>query len=556
MGTAIYLLKQYWKNTKGRRPLAVLTSLMMIVSFGLWLFQPLLFGAIINTIQNYQGAAAIDRIVFLAFLWVGIYLGFNTVYRLSEHFAVRLGYYAKAQYIARNYRKLTRLPLSWHADHHSGESINRVSRAADELEQMINWQWNYWEVSTGIVGSIAGLFYLNWKVASIALATTVVFYIIIGFIDRKIEKRLGEINEMRNRVSASLFDFVSNIRSIITLRMGERTAHEIDAKVEAARKPTIQAWGVLGQIKWAMFSISFMFLHAGIVVYFVLSDLYSATPIDLGMLTAIYLYLEKIGFANYEMAGAYNRMITQKAALRNAEIIEAAAEAPAPAKAPAKWKKFAAEGVKFSHSDGHGKDVICGADFCFKRGEKIALMGESGAGKSTLLTLLRGLNREKRGKMLIDGKSSRHGIGALSSITTLMLQDPEVFENTIRYNITMGLDYTDAEIARALRLSRFDQVIKKLPHGLETDIREKGVNLSGGERQRLALARNILSARDSDIILMDEITSSVDVENESLIYDALLSEFGDKTIIAAVHKPAMAAKFGRIVRIEKGAVLA
>jgi ABC-type multidrug transport system fused ATPase/permease subunit len=118
----------------------------------------------------------------------------------------------------------------------------------------------------------------------------------------------------------------------------------------------------------------------------------------------------------------------------------------------------------------------------------------------------------------------------------------------------MGLDYTEAEVKGALRISRFDEVLKKLPEGLKTDIREKGVNLSGGERQRLALARNILAAKDSEIVLMDEITSSVDVKNEALIYDALLREFKDKTIIAAVHKPAMAAKFQRIVRVKNGVV--
>ena len=95
-------------------------------------------------------------------------------------------------------------------------------------------------------------------------------------------------------------------------------------------------------------------------------------------------------------------------------------------------------------------------------------------------------------------------------------------------------------------------MLEKLPSGLQTDIREKGVNLSGGERQRLALARNILAAIDSDIILMDEPTSSVDMENEQEIYRGLFEFFKDKTIISSVHKLYLLSFFDTVIHIEKG----
>jgi ABC-type bacteriocin/lantibiotic exporter with double-glycine peptidase domain len=104
-------------------------------------------------------------------------------------------------------------------------------------------------------------------------------------------------------------------------------------------------------------------------------------------------------------------------------------------------------------------------------------------------------------------------------------------------------------------LARFDRVLAKLPSGLSTDIREKGVNLSGGERQRLALARNLLAAIDSDIILMDEPTSSVDMANEKAIYEGIMEYFKGKTIISSVHKTYLLACFGQIVKIDRGRIV-
>jgi len=554
MNTAIYLLKQYWKNAKGYRPLAAVIAALLFVSLSLWILDPLIFGEIINTVQHYSGQTAIERVIVLSLLWIGIYVVFNIMFRYAMYLASKLGYDIKAAYIARNYRKLSNLSLKWHADHHSGETISRVGRAADSLHDMAAYQEKYFDVAIQSVGSFVGLAYLNWKVALLAALIVAALYSLLSFFDRRMRSRMDEINNLQNRIYATLYDFVANMRSIITLRLGERTARELDAKVQAAKAPTVRTWGVLAQWKWITLSMSFMVLQTGTILYFVLTSLYAGETINLGMLTAMYIYLDKIGAANFGMTSLYNGMMKDKAAIENAQVVEEALDMLPACAAPESWQKFEASGIKFSHSGSHGKNVICNANFCFNRGEKIALMGESGAGKSTILMLLRGLAHNQAGSIFIDGRKRAGGLGALSARTTLMLQDPEVFEHTLRYNITMGLDYSDADVAKALRMSRFDQVLKKLPEGLQTDIREKGVNLSGGERQRLALARNILAARDSEIILMDEITSSVDVKNEALIYDALLREFKDKTIIAAVHKPAMAAKFQRIMRISAGAM--
>jgi ABC-type multidrug transport system fused ATPase/permease subunit len=192
----------------------------------------------------------------------------------------------------------------------------------------------------------------------------------------------------------------------------------------------------------------------------------------------------------------------------------------------------------------------------FKRGSRVALIGASGSGKSTLLAVLRGLyDPQPDVQLRIDGNASPdwHAVG---NHVTLFPQEPEIFENTIEYNITLGLPIPDAEVAEACRVARFDEVIHQLPKGLQAHIAEKGVNLSGGQKQRLALARGILAARESDLLLFDEPTSSVDPQTERAIYEQLFRQFSDKAVVSALHRLHLLPLFDYIYVMDNGRVVA
>jgi ABC-type multidrug transport system fused ATPase/permease subunit len=138
---------------------------------------------------------------------------------------------------------------------------------------------------------------------------------------------------------------------------------------------------------------------------------------------------------------------------------------------------------------------------------------------------------------------------------TLFPQEPEIFENTIAYNVTLGLPFTDEAIMKVCSGAQFNEVLKTLPDGLKTDIREKGVNLSGGQKQRLALARGILAAEESDLILLDEPTSSIDPVTEARIYENLFSEFSNKVIISSIHRLHLLAHFDYIYILDAGKII-
>ncbi len=190
-----------------------------------------------------------------------------------------------------------------------------------------------------------------------------------------------------------------------------------------------------------------------------------------------------------------------------------------------------------------------------RRGQAIALVGASGGGKSTLLNLLRGLDRPAHVNVLRDGQPAAGGLSYLSQATTLMPQDPEIFGDTVRFNIAFGMEASDAELHEAIRLARFDTVIERLPKGLDTNIAEKGINLSGGEKQRLALARGIFFAKDSGLILLDEPTSSVDAVNEQIIYRNLIQHFRSSCLVSSIHRLHLLELFDMIYLIDRGRIV-
>src|SRR5690606_24985415 len=144
---------------------------------------------------------------------------------------------------------------------------------------------------------------------------------------------------------------------------------------------------------------------------------------------------------------------------------------------------------------------------------------------------------------------------SIAGNVTLIPQEPEIFENSVWYNITLGLPFSHEEVMAACEAARFADVVHQLPNGLETHMQEKGVNLSGGQKQRLALARGILAARTSDIILMDEPTSSVDPRTEKLVYKNLFESFKGKAVISSLHRLHLLKDFDYVYILRNGSVV-
>ena len=203
-----------------------------------------------------------------------------------------------------------------------------------------------------------------------------------------------------------------------------------------------------------------------------------------------------------------------------------------------------------SYSSGN-TNILSDINIQIIKGERIAIVGETGSGKTTLVNIISGLYKNYTGHAYIDGnelkdiddKIIREKIGIVS-------QDAILFSGTIRYNITMGKDYTDQEVKNAAKLAMLDDFIESLPSGYDTAVGERGITLSGGQKQRIAIARIII--RNPEIIIFDDSTSNLDADTETQFLNAIKEFIAGKTTIVISHKLSSVMLAERAFVIEKG----
>lgn len=208
--------------------------------------------------------------------------------------------------------------------------------------------------------------------------------------------------------------------------------------------------------------------------------------------------------------------------------------------------------VSFSYDE--SKEVLKDVSFTAKQGEVTALVGASGSGKTSILRLISRLYDYGTGSILIDGKDIKNiSTDSLFAKVSIVFQDVTLFNTSIRENIRLGKETaTDEEVKRAAKLANCMDFIEKLPEGFDTPIGENGAELSGGERQRLSIARAFL--KDAPILILDEISASLDVDNEKKIQDSLNTLIKDKTVIIISHRLKSIENVDKIVVIDDGLV--
>lgn len=210
------------------------------------------------------------------------------------------------------------------------------------------------------------------------------------------------------------------------------------------------------------------------------------------------------------------------------------------------------ENVSFAYND--GEKVLENVSFTAKQGEVTALVGPSGGGKTTVSRLASRFWDADKGKITVGGMDiSKIAPESLLSLYSIVFQDVTLFNNTIMENIRIGKkDAGDDEVMRAAKFANCDEFAEKLPKGYNTMIGENGCELSGGERQRISIARAFL--KNAPIILMDEATSSLDVENETLIQSALSKLIKNKTVMVIAHRMRTVTEADKIVVLADGKV--
>lgn len=557
----ISLLKTAWKFSNEEKGRYVLIYVMFLAANIVVAMYPLWYGWFVNGLQK-------EGVNILSYAW--IYGGVYLVLKLSEwafHGPARIMERKLAFNISKNfmedlYHKVLHLPLEWHKEHHSGATINRIKKAYDALRGFYSNGFVYLYGFFKFLFSLIAIVYFSPLFGSIGVVLGIFTIWVITKFDKPFVKTLKEVNEGHHKVSSNLFDSLSNIVTVITLRLEKRMESGLMSKVKEMF-PAFHKNVVINEWKWFTAQILVAVIYVVITIGFIYQNWVPGELFLIGGLITMIGFVNQFTSVFYDIAGQYTQVMQYHTDVETAQIIvdeyDLQNQTAIENSLPSGWKSISIHNLNFVHpgSLGFGKrpNGLQGMNMRIQKGQKIALIGESGSGKSTLLALLRGLYRIKEGAQIIVDNNLELPLETIFETVTLLPQEPEIFENTIEYNITLGLPFTEGEINKVCKIAHFDEVIKGLPEGLKTPIQENGLNLSGGQKQRLALARGILAARSSNIILMDEPTSSVDPKTEIQLYQKTFKAFEGKSIISSLHRLHLLSFFDYIYILENGRII-
>ena len=552
------LIRAVWKNGQPWRRSIVAYYCAYVIAQAFLSLSPYAFGRTIDVLQHFT-PARLSEVIFWLIVGVAVFLLFWLFHgpaRIKERFvALRI----QQAFRVRIYEQLTQLPLKWHQDHHSGNIITRVNRSSTALYRFAGDQFIYIEIAVQLLASIGFLLWISLPVGLLSLLACAFTAVAIFMFDRKLIPLYEAENEIDNRVGAVVFDYISNMTTILTLRLGELTRTNLFKRIMAVW-PTFRKEVVLNEVKWFGMGLLLSTLDALILIAYIMYHLNTTGTIMIGTVVMIFRYQQDLSWVFYTLSNNYSELVRMDTDVKGLQPIlddiKRLAHEPQGMALARQWHTITIDNLTFHHagSDKHEK-MLNQLTLAIKRGEKIALIGASGGGKSTLLNILRGLYKPDHAHLVIDGVSF-DTLEPLQAITTLIPQEPEIFENTIAFNITMDVPAEPNEINSAVKLAGFTDVLKTLPSGLETDIREKGLNLSVGQKQRLALARGLFAARYSSLILMDEPTSSVDLPTEKEILSGVIQAFPEAAMIVSLHRLHLLPKFDRIIMLSHGEVVA
>lgn len=554
-----YLFGKTWKYSEGNRRNLVWIWIMFIVANSIPLFaRPLVWAKIINVITT-EGINMANIRKLLILLSVTLFIEF---FHWCLHGPARVMERVNAFKVRINYRRylmkgVMTLPMEWHVEHHSGDTIDRIEKGTGSLFEFSKDSFVVIYSLVQLVGSLSMLLYFSPSSAYIVFPVMFVTALIVMRFDKIMIEQYRALSRAENAISESVFDAISNITTVIILRVEKLVFDAIMRKVE---KPLdlYRDNNRLNEIKWFITSMCNVIMTILVVSNYFWQNLGVKGGVLVGSVYLLINYLDKVGELLFNFTSMYGEIVRYKARIQNSEELTLDFKSGSFANhvLPSDWSRLEIQDLNFSyHGDGERDLNLNGVNMMLRRGERIALIGKTGSGKTTLLKIIRDLYHPQGIKLSVDSNEVSQGFGGISRAISLVPQDPEIFATTIRENITLGAEHGPEIVQHYMDMASFTEVALRLPRGLDTSIKEKGVNLSGGQKQRLALARGLLASHDKEIVLLDEPTNGLDSATEMDVYRKILDGFKGKTIISTVHRLHLLPLFDKIYLFENGRII-
>lgn len=539
-----------------RRPGLLATSLALtLVAIGFDLAMPWAAGSLVDALT--AGPNAADGAWRAWGFFVGVYLAYSVIRNVAIRFWNPLAASNMKDITDEGFSRVQAFSADWHADTFAGSTVRRLSRA----------MWGYDTVSDAIVLwlgpaltvliGLSVLMIVRWPAVGLFSLAVVIAYITSNLVltARYARPANQAAVALDSRIGGALADSISANPTVRAFGAESREEDRIGAITERWRAASLKSWNRFMDV-WLVQSLILVVLQAG--------------------LTGLLLHLWAQGSATGgDVAFAITAFMLMAGYLRNVgENIRTLQKGLDDAEDVARYARMApqvadAEGASAFRPD-LGSIVFDKVTFHYKSaveplyrdfslavapGERVALVGPTGAGKSTFVKLIQRLYDLDGGRILIDGQDiARLTQVSLRRAIAVVPQDPALFHRSVAENIAYARpDATAEEIALAAKRARADEFIAALPKGYQTLVGERGVKLSGGERQRVAIARAFLA--DAPILVLDEATSSLDVETERQVQAAMEELMVGRTTIVIAHRLSTIRGADRILVFENGRIV-
>lgn len=445
---------------------------------------------------------------------------------------------------------LRKIPLSFFGKKDLADLTSTIMADCTFLEQ--SFSHFIPELAGSIISTVLisiGLLFTDWKMALAALWVLPVAFAIVGF-SAKIQENLNQkAMDVKMACADGIQECIETVRDLKANNAEQAYLKGLEKKIRA-----VEHRSILNEFGLAAFVVSAsLVLKLGIATV----ALMGAVLLIQGSLSVLtfFMFLLVVSRLYDPLQGALQNLAavisTRTNIARMNEILDHPIQQGSD-RLSNQGYDIVFDHVGFAYNT--GETVLKDVSFTAKQGEVTALVGPSGGGKTTVSRLAARFWDINRGKITVGGMDvSQIDPETLLSLYSIVFQDVTLFDNTILENIRIGnKDATDEQVIAAAKLANVDEFAEKLPDGWHTNIGENGCELSGGERQRISIARAFL--KNAPIILLDEATASLDVENETLIQTALSRLIADKTVLVIAHRMRTVAGADKIVVLSDGTV--